>query len=286
MWSIFERGKKIIFALMLSIIPLSLMYVQSKDTDVRYVLSWPFIEMVGLIEKSAINVSGSVSDMLYRYFYMTTRLDELRELRAKVLEVESLKTKLDFLNYEHNYILELGFNREPEQANTYELARVIARAGGAMVRMIRIDRGSEHGLSPEDPVIAHGGVVGQVISVSHHFSDVLLLTDASFAIDAMIADSGYRGLLRGKNYKHNYLMEIRDIDGLAKVSKGDRVVTSGLNSSFSRGIPIGVITETFKSNDGLYIRAKIKPFVDIDNLSHVMVAKSLLVKSPWPMAIK
>ena len=73
MWSLIERARKVIFALVLSIIPLVLLYVQSKDEDIRRVIAWPVTEVSGLIETSALAVSGAVSDTLFRYFYLVDR---------------------------------------------------------------------------------------------------------------------------------------------------------------------------------------------------------------------
>jgi rod shape-determining protein MreC len=175
-----------------------------------------------------------------------------------------------------------------------ELARVIARVGAPMSRMIRLDKGKVHGIELKSPVLAHEGVVGQVLSVAPHFSDVLLITDASSAIEAKIVGSNARGLLRGITSSTEYLMEIRDIDGLIEVLPGNIVVTSGVNSNFPHGIPIGTVVESFRSRDGLYVSAKIEPFVMIDQLTYVSVLKigdSEItrvdsISAAWPLAVQ
>lgn len=272
MWSLVERAKKVIVALVLSVIPLVLLYVQSKDTQIRSVLAWPIIETAGAIEGVALKITGAVSDSLYKYFFMANRAQELLKLRAEVLETRALKAQiLDLIN-ERAAILELNF-KSPDSTREHrrEYARVVARSGAPMARMIRLDKGSRHGVRVKCPVIANEGVVGQVLSVAPNFSDVLLVTDASSALEAKIVGSAARGILRGKTSASEYLMEIRDVDGMSNVRAGDAVVTSGVNSYFPSGIPIGRILGSSTSSDGLNISARIEPFVAMDRVSQVVV---------------
>lgn len=294
MWSLLERAKKIIFALVLSIIPLVLLYVQSKDEEIRSIFAWPVVELAGVIEKAALGVSGFISDGLYRYVYLVNRSDELLALRAEVLETRALKAKIDDLMNERTSVTDLYFRASEAALPKGEVARVIARAGAPMSRMIRLNRGSEHGIRAKSPVIAHQGVVGQVLSVAPHFCDVLLVTDASSALDAKIVGSEARGLLRGVTNSTEYMMEIRDIDGLIDVKAGNIVVTSGMNSSFPPGIPIGSVVESFRSRDGLYVSARIEPYVSMDRLVHVMVLMNSnndlinvdAMNAAWPLAVQ
>lgn len=294
MWSLIERAKKVIFALVLSLIPLILLYVQSKDEDIRSILTWPIVELVGSIHNSTLYVSGFLSDTLYRYVYIVGRGDELLALRAEVLATRALKSRvLDLMN-EQASVSELYFRNKENGLPSGELARVIARMGAPMARMIRLNRGSIHGVLPKSPVVAHEGVVGQVLSVAPHFSDVLLVTDASSAIDAKVVGSNARGLLKGITSSTEYLMEIRDIDGLMDVIPGHIVVTSGVNSLFPPGIPIGQVIESFRSRDGLYISARIEPFIMMDRLTYVSILKISdpettkieSISAAWPLAIQ
>lgn len=292
MWSLVERAKKVILALVLSIIPLVLLYAQSKDTQIRSVLAWPIIESAGLTESFALKITGLVSDALYKYVFILNNNNELLRLRAEVLETRALKAQIMELLNERSAILELHFNTPDSGGQQREYARVVARAGAPMARMIRLDKGSKHGIRVKNPVIAHEGAVGQVLSVAPNFSDVLLITDASSALEAKVVGSGARGILRGITSNTEYLMEIRDVDGHAKVNAGDLVVTSGLNSFFPSGVPIGKITGAVTSSDGLNIAARIEPFVGVDRLSQVVVllgdwslAGSIeTFSASWPLA--
>lgn len=293
MWSLFERGKKVIFALVFSIIPLVLLYVQSKDAEIRATFARPITEVSGYMQKAALYVTGSVSDFAYRYFFMAGRAKELTELRAQKSRIRTLEAQIENLLNERAALMELHFRASEAMLPKGTLARVIARAGAPMARMIRLDKGSAQGIKSKSPVIAYDGVVGQVLNVSKHFSDVLLVTDASFAIDAKIVGSEARGLLRGITSNAEYMMEIRDIDGLLDVTAGNIVVTSGVNSNFPNGIPIGTVVEASRSRDGLFVSARIEPFVFMDRVSNVLVLNVSdgeqdidPLTAAWPMAVQ
>lgn len=292
MWSLLERAKRVIFALVLSVIPLVLLYVQSKDTQVRSIFAWPVVQAAGALESGALTITGAISDLLYRYLFIVGRNEEVLSLRAEVLETRALKVKIQELINEQASILQLYFHSPAQESSKREFARVIARAGAPMARMIRIDKGSSQGVKPSYPVLSHEGVVGQVLSVAPNFADVLLVTDASSAIEAKIVGSGARGLLRGITSSSEYLMEIRDIDGLVQVQIGDVVITSGQNSFFPNGIPIGKIIDAAASRDGLYVSARIRPFVLMDQVEHVVVllddvqAKNQSSSAAWPLSVR
>lgn len=294
MWSLVERAKKIIFALILSVIPLVLLYAQSKDAEIRSILAWPVIEFSGALEKVTVTVTGAFSDGLFRYIFLANRSDELLKLRAEVLETRALKAQLLNMINDRSAILELYLNTPSSEPKSREFARVVARAGAPMARMIRLDKGSMQGIKVRSPVLANEGVVGQVLSVAPNYCDVLLITDASSAIEAKVVGGSARGILRGITSNSQYRLEIRDVDGLAQVRSGDIVVTSGVNSFFPGGIPIGEVIDTKKSRDGLNISARVKPYVPIDTVSNVVVLLddwSLAgnvgpFSATWPVAIR
>lgn len=290
MWLI-DRIKKLVLIGLLSVVPLLLLYMQSKNHNIRSLISKPIIEMVGFIENKTLSIFTWSFDILFKYTYMATRDEELRWLREQVLETNNLKAQVAYLMKEKALLLGLHFNQVELAIPKTKLARVIARVGAPMARMIRIDHGSVDNISYGAPVISHGGAVGQVISVAPHFSDILLITDASSALDARIISSQARGLLRGTTSNKEYLMEIRDIDSMNIAKNGDIVVSSGVNSLFPEGIPIGKVIESSRSRDGIYLSARVEPLVDMDAINQVLVLLDeqennirASITSSWPVA--
>jgi rod shape-determining protein MreC len=294
MWSLLERAKKVIFALVLSIIPVVLLYVQGKDAEIRGVISWPVTQVAGLLSSAAVSVTGLMSDTLFRYVFLVGRSDELARLRADVVKLRALQAQVTDLTFEREEILNTYFHTDYGDQVNRVYARVIATAGAPMARMVRINRGFNHGLKVGNPVVANEGVVGQILSLSANFSDVLLMTDASSAIDARVVGLNARGLLRGITSNAEYLMEIGNLDGNDQIKPGDVIVSSGVNTQFPQGIPVGFVKNISASKDGLWSSAQVTPFVAMDRLEHVAVltqsvqteATVKAIFAPWPMATK
>lgn len=293
MWAIIERAKKILIVLFLSSLPLLLIFIQNKNQEIKFFLSWPVIETAGRIEQLTLGIVGGLSDWFFRYFYWSNRADELRNLRSKVEEADKLRYRVKDLINEKASLLELDLIAANNGYDNSQKAQVIARTGSPLSRMIRIDKGSRHQIRQKDPVISHEGIVGQVLAVSLNFSDVLLVTDPSSAFEAKLINSNARGLCRGVASSFKYLLEITDIDPLENPKIGDIVMSSGINSQIPFGLLVGKVFEIQKSDDGLSLKAKVDPFVKFRQLDYVLVLinqdpenKADIYSSPWPLKAK
>lgn len=294
MWLFFEKAKKIIFTLLLSIIPLVLLYLQNNDYKIRAVISWPFVQVAGAAQEAISFVVSNISDSLLKHVAISSKYEELMMLRAKVQENQLLQAKIAHLQSEINFIINHNENIKYTNIEKKVYAKIVAKSGTPMARLVRINKGSKSGVRVKDPVISDFGAVGQILSVSENFADILLISDASSSIDAKIIGSNARGLVTGITSNQQYLMQIRDIDALFSIKPNDLVVSSGMNSFFPEGVPIGKVKEVVSSKDGLFHSAKIVPFVSIDNVEHV----SVLLEDPysktnprlssygWPLAEK
>lgn len=107
--------------------------------------------------------------------WISTRVDELGELRIVLQENQELKeqiaeltiqnTQLQQDKYELNNLRELY--KLDEQYSGYEKvgARIIARDTGNWFRAFTIDKGLDDGLTIDMNVIAGGGLVGRIIDI-------------------------------------------------------------------------------------------------------------------------
>lgn len=271
MWLLFEKSKKIVFALVLSIIPLVLIYLQNKDYKVRTFLSKPIVEITGFAEGMAIKICETVSDSIFRHIAISKKYDELLKLRALSNEVEGLTAQLAYFQNELLRVTNLTNTINGPNFKNKIYAKVIATSGAPLSRTVRINKGSKEGIKVRNAVVSEQGAVGQVLNVSEHFSDVLLITDSSSAIDAKVLGSNVRGLVRGLTNNKEYLMQMRDVDALSDLQDGAIVVTSGLNSLFPSGVPIGKVQKVFSNKDDLWIWAKLVPYVSMSRVEHVNV---------------
>ena len=145
-------------------------------------------------------------------------------------------------------------------------AEIIALSPGASWNAILIDKGTDYGLIPDLAVITPAGVVGKIISVYHHDSQVLLITDPSSGVGAMLERSRTQGVLKGAS---NNLCQLDYVMNEELVSSGDAVVTSGLDQIYPKGLPVGTV---LKAGDGnIYKSIVVRPAAELDSLETVLV---------------
>ncbi|MBI4041564.1 MAG: rod shape-determining protein MreC [Deltaproteobacteria bacterium] len=147
-------------------------------------------------------------------------------------------------------------------------AEVIARDTTSEYQTVRINKGLDVGFKRRMPVIAPAGVVGQLIQVWQHYSDVLLLTDQNHAVDAMVQRSRARGVIKGAMppiCQLHYLSRADDIQ------VGDVMITSGIEGIFPKGLRIGTVQKIEQKADLVEQYVEIETSVNLSKLEEVLV---------------
>lgn len=153
-------------------------------------------------------------------------------------------------------------------------APVIARDPSGILRSLVIGAGTDQGVKAGDVVLSDLGVVGRVSEAGTNYAKVLLVTDSSSAVSALVQTSRANGIVRGQ-YGDTLVMEW--ILQSETVKPGDIVVTAGLafgtelRSLYPKGLVIGKVTDVAKAEVAAYQRAIIEPAVDLRKLENVLV---------------
>ena len=184
---------------------------------------------------------------------------ENRLLQAELHQVEELSLQNDRLRQLLAFVDNLDHPALP--------AQVIGEDVSSWARTITIDKGSSDGLKAGLPVVAAQGVVGRVIKIAPHSARVLLLTDSSSAIAALIQRTRTRGIAQGRGDKLSIEYALRNAD----IKVGDLLVTSGMGGIFPKGLPLGVIKTVKNDRYGLFQQVVVNPNVDFSYLEEVMV---------------
>jgi rod shape-determining protein MreC len=145
-------------------------------------------------------------------------------------------------------------------------AEIIAFSPGASSNAILIDKGTDYGLVPDLAVITPAGIVGKIISVFRHSSQVLLITDPSSGVGTMLERSRAQGVLKGTG---NNLCHLDYIMNEESVASGEAVVTSGLDQIYPKGLPAGTVLRVGDSN--IYKGIVVRPAAPLDSLETVLV---------------
>jgi rod shape-determining protein MreC len=183
-------------------------------------------------------------------------LKERQKYREALLENKRLRELLSLKEKEHRYVT---------------AARVIARGTDQWSNTFVLDKGLSDGVTKDMLAITHRGLAGKISSVSgSSYSTLLLLTDINFSSAARLQETRIEGVLSGTGFRKCLLKYIPYEE---KVEKGNTVITSGLDSLFPQGIPIGYVSKVNKKGTGLFQDIEVLPFEDTSKIEELVIIK-------------
>ena len=161
-----------------------------------------------------------------------------------------------------------------KQANpSFQLlsAQVIGRDPSNLAGYLVLDRGTDEGVAVGMPVLTHRGLVGRITETARHSSKVLLITDPSSSVNALLQESRATGVVQG-SVTQGLIM--RYVQQTEELEPGDLVLTSGLGGNFPTRLIIGQVTAVVKRDVELFQQAIVRPSVDFGSLEMAMVLTS------------
>jgi rod shape-determining protein MreC len=177
---------------------------------------------------------------------------EVQESRERVAEARRLERLLEFRE-------RTGF--------TMIAASVIGRDASGLYQTVLIDRGRADGIDAGRAVLAPDGIVGRVIKVFPSSALVLLLTDRSSGIDAIVQRTRDQGVVQGRG---GAACELRYLERSSDVQVGDYVVSSGMGDHFPKGVRLGQVSGINRGGD-LFQSVEVRPTADLSRLEEVWV---------------
>jgi rod shape-determining protein MreC len=175
-------------------------------------------------------------------------------LAEDVLEAQRLRALLDF---KQHYI-----------ASTV-IAEVIGTSGSDASRVLTLNKGARDGLRPDMAVITPDGVVGKLRDVFPDTSQLLLLSDSTSGAGVVLEPTRIRAILRGTPLGR---IQITNLTADSRIHPGERVVTSGGDQVYPRGLPVGVIESIAPDPEHQpYVAITLKPAANLSQLEEVLV---------------
>lgn len=135
-----------------------------------------------------------------------------------------------------------------------------------------VNRGSRAGIEVGMCAITESGaVVGVVSQVGSNYCVITSVLDPSLDISAIIASSGYSGIVRGSYVTGQIGMLRMDyLPSAAVVRNNDQVVTAG-STVYPRNLILGNIVDWAVTDNGMAKYAILKPAADLDSLEQVFI---------------
>lgn len=165
----------------------------------------------------------------------------------------------------------LDYKKEAKQFD-FVTAAVVGRDLGTWNHTIVINRGTDHGIIKDMPVVTPNGLVGSVVNVYSKAAKVQLILDPRSAVGALVQrpESRVVAIVEGSSVSP-LAPRMVNIARDADIIKSDKMITSGFGGIYPKGILIGEAIDIVNEDGGLLKYASIKPSVDFDRLEEVLV---------------
>jgi len=186
---------------------------------------------------------------------LATLLAERHKYKEAILENERLRELLSLKEKEKKYVA---------------AARVIARGSDQWTNTLVINKGTHDGIEKDMAVITVRGLAGKILSASYSYSTVLLLNDVNFSAAIRLQESRTEGIISGTSSKNCIL---KYVSHEYEVKENETVLTSGLDSLFPAGIPVGSVTKIVKKGAGLFQNIEVTPFQNSSKLEEVLIIR-------------
>lgn len=180
--------------------------------------------------------------------------------------------RLTLLEQENNELrLQLNFFSSGEYEHVG--AEVIGRTVDPLATTIILDKGSDHQIQVNSPVVVGKGLlIGEIIQVFENSSVARLINDINSKIGATVANNQSSiGLVEGG---YGLGVHMNFIPQNEIINIGDVVISSGLTQGMPRGLVIGTIELVEKQPHEPFQQAILQPLADLSHITSVSIIKA------------
>jgi len=199
-------------------------------------------------------------------------IDDL-EIEISKLKNENLKIKV---NLQRIDVLENEVTRlraikaaATKKIKNIKIAKVIQRDVIPNKKSLKMNIGLKDNIKMGQTVMGVNGLIGQVVEINSFTSKVLLITDSSSNVPAIIARTGQQVFVKGGSQTD--MMEISFLKNEANIQKGDLIVTSGQAKRFIASIKVGRVTDVVNNEGERFSTVTLMPLENINDINEVIV---------------
>jgi rod shape-determining protein MreC len=268
--ALIRRYHELILVAALLLVPLGVYVAHAKAPGERSRVDRVVLAVTTPLERLlAWSITGTLRSW-HGYVSLRGAHERARELDRSVAGLEIENERLRQQQLENDRLLRLLSLAEATPERRWIAARVIGVGmGPAAFQTLTLDRGSDDGVVRMMPVVVADGVVGRIRSVTGHTADVLLVIDRNSSIAVRVERTRARANVRGNgkpgSARLDYALRSEDM------IEGDRLVTSGTDGVFPRGLLVGTVTGIQRRPHGLFQTADVIPAVDPTRVEEVLV---------------
>ena len=237
----------------------------SDEESTRLIRIWA-VDAVTPLEKTIVWFQSGTSNLWHGYIYLRGVRQENRNLKEELQQLRLHQARLEEDAQQARRLQSLLGFKEQFVAQTMA-AQVIGLSGSPQSRTFYMDKGSDEGIAKDMAVITAEGVVGKVLRVYPSTAQVLMIDDQSSGVGAILETSRLQGVLRGTPSGRVVLDKIMNDE---PVQAGEKVLTSGGDQIFPKGLLIGTVGRVAQGKE-FFLDVQVKPAADLSKLEEVLV---------------
>jgi rod shape-determining protein MreC len=193
---------------------------------------------------------------------------EIGKLKKENLKMKANLQRIDVLENEVTRLRSIKAEAIKKIKNI-KIAEVLQRDVIPNKKSIKVNIGLKDNIKMGQTIMGVSGLIGQVVEINSFTSKVLLITDSSSNVPAIIARTGQQVIVKGASQTN--MMEIAFVKNEADIQKGDLVVTSGLAKRFIPSIKVGRVKDIVKNEGERFSSINLIPSESINDINEVIV---------------
>ena len=159
------------------------------------------------------------------------------------------------------------------QQYDYVVAKVIRNSFNKQNNHLYLDKGYLQGIDPGMGVMGPDGVIGEVTTVTKHYSLVASILHQKTKIPVMLLKDGSYGFLTwdGKDPQFGLL---EDLPRHIQLEEGDSLVTKGSSGIFPEGVPVGTVESYEEVPGSSFYKIKVRFSTPFHRVSYGYIIKN------------
>ncbi len=256
----------IIGAIVLIVVNITILYISGS----RY-RSFGFgrvaIYFIAPVQEAVTDSIRFTKGIWSHYFHLVSVAQENEKLKQRLSRIVEKTSQYNEVELSNQRLRDL-LNFKETTTTQVLAAEVISADPSSWFKSVIIDKGSIDSVERGLPVVIPQGIAGQVVDVSSRYAKVMLIIDRNSSVDALVQRTRARGIIKGEatgECLFKYVLRKDD------VRVGDKIVASGLDGVFPKGLPIGDVKKVVRRNSGVFQEVRIVPYIDFEKLEEVLV---------------
>ena len=223
--------------------------------------------------KAGFNALTKQAEQYYSYMFRYEALAaENEQLKASIAQMEDVARQADATSRENQRLRALLEFKTTHEDYKLVDSYIIGWSSSDFSNTFTINRGKDAGIDINMVSITENGeVVGLVTEAGPNYAVVKTILDSTLEISAIIASSGYTGMVSGGYISgHETLLRMDYLSSAAIIRNKDQVVTSG-STVYPRNLILGYVVDAGFDDTGVAKYAILQPATEISSLEQVFI---------------